>query len=142
MVLSLWRDNVCAGSFRLAIDEVPALIEMLRAGLVALLRVRPRPAGRCRVASPRGRAVRSGLARWTRRRAGHPGVLAVASPPRRRPAVGLAARVLVVTSMGGGDGALSTDIPDTRYRPNMDPIRNPYAPGRGPAPARAGRPRP
>ena len=34
VVLSLWRENVCAGSFRLAIDEVPALIEMLRAGLV------------------------------------------------------------------------------------------------------------
>ena len=34
VVLSLWRDNVCAGSFRLAIDEVPDLIEMLRAGLV------------------------------------------------------------------------------------------------------------
>ncbi len=34
VVLSLWRDNVCAGSFRLAIDEVPALIDMLRAGLV------------------------------------------------------------------------------------------------------------
>jgi hypothetical protein len=34
VVLSLWRDNVCAGSFRLSIDEVPPLIEMLRAGLV------------------------------------------------------------------------------------------------------------
>ena len=34
VVLSLWRDNVCAGSFRLAIDEVPELIEMLRSGLV------------------------------------------------------------------------------------------------------------
>ena len=33
VVLSLWRDNVCAGSFRLAIDEVPTLIEALRAGL-------------------------------------------------------------------------------------------------------------
>ena len=34
VVLSLWRDNLCAGSFRLSIDEVPDLIEMLRAGLV------------------------------------------------------------------------------------------------------------
>ncbi|WP_395690453.1 hypothetical protein [Nocardioides sp.] len=34
VVLSLWRDNVCTGSFRLAVDEVPALIELLRAGLV------------------------------------------------------------------------------------------------------------
>jgi hypothetical protein len=33
VVLSLWRDNVCAGSFRLAVDEVPDLIAMLRAGL-------------------------------------------------------------------------------------------------------------
>lgn len=33
VVLSLWRDNVCSGSFRLAIDEVPGLIEMLRSGL-------------------------------------------------------------------------------------------------------------
>jgi hypothetical protein len=33
VVLSLWRDNVCAGSFRLAVDEVPDLIDVLRAGL-------------------------------------------------------------------------------------------------------------
>jgi hypothetical protein len=33
VVLSLWRDNVCAGSFRLAVDEVPDLIDLLRAGL-------------------------------------------------------------------------------------------------------------
>ena len=26
VVLSLWRDNVCAGTFRLAADEVPDLI--------------------------------------------------------------------------------------------------------------------
>ncbi len=33
VVLSLWRDNLCVGSFRLSIEEVPELIEMLRAGL-------------------------------------------------------------------------------------------------------------
>ena len=33
VVLSLWRDNVCAGTFRLAADEVPDLIALLRAGL-------------------------------------------------------------------------------------------------------------
>jgi hypothetical protein len=33
VVLSLWRDNVCAGSFRLAVDEVPRLIDLLRTGL-------------------------------------------------------------------------------------------------------------
>jgi hypothetical protein len=33
VVLSVWRDNVCAASFRLEIDEVPDLIDLLRAGL-------------------------------------------------------------------------------------------------------------
>jgi hypothetical protein len=33
VVLSLWRENVCAGSFRLAVDEVPDLVETLRVGL-------------------------------------------------------------------------------------------------------------
>ena len=33
VILSLWRDNVCVGSFRLSVDEVPDLIAMLRAGL-------------------------------------------------------------------------------------------------------------
>ncbi len=35
VVLSLWRDNVCAGTFRLAADEVPDLIGLLRQGLDA-----------------------------------------------------------------------------------------------------------
>jgi hypothetical protein len=34
VVLSLWRDNVCSGSFRLAVEEVPELIRMLSDGLV------------------------------------------------------------------------------------------------------------
>jgi hypothetical protein len=33
VVLSLWRDGTCAGTFRLAIDEVPDLIDLLREGL-------------------------------------------------------------------------------------------------------------
>ena len=33
VVLSLWRDNVCAGSFRMAVDDVPDVIETLRTGL-------------------------------------------------------------------------------------------------------------
>jgi hypothetical protein len=33
VVLSLWRDNVCTGSFRLSVEEVPELIDLLRAGL-------------------------------------------------------------------------------------------------------------
>jgi hypothetical protein len=33
VLLSLWRAGVCTGSFRLAAEEVPALIEALRAGL-------------------------------------------------------------------------------------------------------------
>ena len=35
VVLSLWRGPECTGTFRLAIDEVPTLIEALRAGLDA-----------------------------------------------------------------------------------------------------------
>ena len=41
VVLSLWRDNVCAGSFRLAVEDVPAMIEGLRAGLDAAYRHAP-----------------------------------------------------------------------------------------------------
>ena len=33
VVLSLWREDVCAGTFRLSVEEVPALIELLRSGL-------------------------------------------------------------------------------------------------------------
>ncbi len=33
VVLSLWRDNVCSGSFRLAVEDVPDMIATLRAGL-------------------------------------------------------------------------------------------------------------
>jgi hypothetical protein len=46
VVLSLWRENVCTGSFRLTVDEVPELIEMLRGGLdsaYAVARSRRRP---------------------------------------------------------------------------------------------------
>jgi hypothetical protein len=44
VVLSLWRENVCTGSFRLTLDEVPELIDLLRAGLetsYAVARSRP-----------------------------------------------------------------------------------------------------
>jgi hypothetical protein len=33
VVLSLWRDNVCAASFRLSVEEVPELVGLLRDGL-------------------------------------------------------------------------------------------------------------
>lgn len=33
VVLSLWRGGLCTGTFRLEIDEVPGLIEVLRRGL-------------------------------------------------------------------------------------------------------------
>jgi hypothetical protein len=33
VILSLWRDNVCTGSFRLTVEEVPELIDLLRSGL-------------------------------------------------------------------------------------------------------------
>jgi len=36
VVLSLWRDNVCAGSFRVPAAEVPALIAALASGLSAV----------------------------------------------------------------------------------------------------------
>jgi len=35
VVLSLWRGGECTGTFRLAVDEVPTLIDALRAGLGA-----------------------------------------------------------------------------------------------------------
>ncbi|MGZ4438617.1 MAG: hypothetical protein ACXVW0_13375 [Nocardioides sp.] len=33
VVLSLWKDGTCAGSFRLAVEDVPGLVEVLRGGL-------------------------------------------------------------------------------------------------------------
>jgi hypothetical protein len=33
VVLSLWRENACVATFRLPVDEVPELIDSLRAGL-------------------------------------------------------------------------------------------------------------
>ncbi|MEZ5094721.1 MAG: hypothetical protein R2731_00420 [Nocardioides sp.] len=33
VVLSLWRENLCVGSFRLWADEIPALVAALQAGL-------------------------------------------------------------------------------------------------------------
>jgi hypothetical protein len=33
VVLSLWRENLCTGSFRLTVEEVPHLIALLRSGL-------------------------------------------------------------------------------------------------------------
>jgi hypothetical protein len=35
VVLSLWRANLCVSTFQLAVDEVPDLIDVLRAGLDA-----------------------------------------------------------------------------------------------------------
>lgn len=43
VVLSLWRDNACAGSFRLAAEEVPDLIDLLRSGLDRAYDAAPRP---------------------------------------------------------------------------------------------------
>jgi hypothetical protein len=44
VVLSLWRENLCISSFRLAVDDVPELIDLLRSGLdtaYAVARARP-----------------------------------------------------------------------------------------------------
>ena len=35
VLLSLWRGGECTGTFRLSVDEVPTLIDALRAGLDA-----------------------------------------------------------------------------------------------------------
>ena len=35
VVLSLWRGGSCTGTFRLPAEDVPALVEALRAGLAA-----------------------------------------------------------------------------------------------------------
>lgn len=35
VVLSLWRGGECTGTFRLAVEEVPILVEALRSGLDA-----------------------------------------------------------------------------------------------------------
>ena len=35
VVLSLWRGNLCVGSFQLAVQDVPDLVDVLRAGLDA-----------------------------------------------------------------------------------------------------------
>lgn len=45
VVLSLWRDNVCAGSFRLAASEVPEMLDTLRVGLEAAYRQAPTRTG-------------------------------------------------------------------------------------------------
>jgi hypothetical protein len=33
VVLSLWRGRTCAGTFRLPVEDAPALVDVLRAGL-------------------------------------------------------------------------------------------------------------
>jgi hypothetical protein len=35
VVLSLWRADACVGSFQLAVEDVPDLVDVLRAGLDA-----------------------------------------------------------------------------------------------------------
>ena len=41
VLLSLWRGGECTGTFRLAVDEVPTLIEALQAGLDAAYDLSP-----------------------------------------------------------------------------------------------------
>lgn len=57
VVLSLWRGNVCAGSFRLGVEEVPTLIRLLREGLDTAYQV-----ARTRTADLPGPANRLGAA--------------------------------------------------------------------------------
>jgi hypothetical protein len=35
VVMSMWRENVCVGSFRLVAEDVPAMIAFLSSGLAA-----------------------------------------------------------------------------------------------------------
>lgn len=57
VVLSLWRDNLCAGTFRLPVDEVPALIELLRSGLTEAYAVARDRAERAGALPPGGQAA-------------------------------------------------------------------------------------
>ena len=45
VVLSMWRENVCVGSFRLAVDEVPDADRLPASGLGSAYAA-PRPAAR------------------------------------------------------------------------------------------------
>ena len=104
VVLSLWRDNVCAGSFRLAVDEVPELIAMLRAGLdgaydVALAQPGAPAAERPAAGLSAARLTRSTpTVRNLRRSAREPDTVLDRGPdpeplrPRRRPAPARARR--------------------------------------------------
>jgi hypothetical protein len=53
VVLSLWRENVCVGSFRLPIDEVPALVRLLQDQLASYdVDEAPGPGGSAARATP------------------------------------------------------------------------------------------
>ncbi|MFZ5850699.1 MAG: hypothetical protein ACOYY2_04820 [Actinomycetota bacterium] len=54
VVLSLWRGEICAGTFRLPVEDVPALVDLLESGLAdASAEARtPRPLGRHRPHPP------------------------------------------------------------------------------------------
>jgi hypothetical protein len=41
VVLSLWRDDTCAGTFRVAAQDVPALIDALVGGLATGYKAQP-----------------------------------------------------------------------------------------------------
>ena len=108
-MLSLWRDNVCAGTFRLAADEVPDLIALLRRGLDEAY-----DAARER-AERRRRAPEAGSRPAERRRPESP--FPAANPRLARLSANLRIR-----------------LESARYRHIVDPIRNPYAPGAGQRP--------
>ena len=42
VVLSLWRENVCAGSFRMPVEQVPDVIDLLARGLASSYAEAPR----------------------------------------------------------------------------------------------------
>jgi hypothetical protein len=55
VVLSLWAGRTCSGSFRLPVDEVPDLIDALRAGLDGAYAARRPPARMDRLGRDRTR---------------------------------------------------------------------------------------
>ena len=125
VVLSLWRENVCAGSFRLAVDEVPDLIEMLRSGLDRAYDV-ARPGW-----PDRRRPGRLTPADRRRPRAPDPSLV---DAPERRPVARRHARARRPALV---DTPIAQSRADPRFADSVravDPIRNPYAPGAGQRP--------
>ena len=49
VVLSMWRGSICTGTFRMPVEEVPELIDLLRRGLDGAWRPAPVPVPQPRI---------------------------------------------------------------------------------------------